>query len=100
MWTPGKSTLVDRLCELSKSDIVGGKFPLNGCSLEYRFFNVQDEETDGGLSLAVVFQVTSSVYPVLIAVCVCMCVCVCVCVSVCVCVWVCVCVCVCVCVAN
>ena len=43
----GKSTLVDRLCQVSKSHPIGGKFPLSGCSLEYRFIDVQDEETDG-----------------------------------------------------
>ena len=26
---------------------MGGKYPLSGCSLEYRFIDVQDEETDG-----------------------------------------------------
>jgi hypothetical protein len=26
---------------------MGGKYPLSGCSLEYRFVDVQDEETDG-----------------------------------------------------
>ena len=43
----GKSTLVDRLCQISKSYPMGGKYPLSGCSLEYRFIDVQDEETDG-----------------------------------------------------
>lgn len=43
----GKSTLVDRLCQVSKSYPMGGKYPLSGCSLEYRFIDVQDEETDG-----------------------------------------------------
>ncbi len=43
----GKSTLVDRLCQISKSYPIGGRFPLSGCSLEYRFIDVQDEETDG-----------------------------------------------------
>lgn len=45
----GKSTLIDRLCQISKSHPIGGKFPLSGCSLEYRFIDVQDEETDGTL---------------------------------------------------
>ncbi len=43
----GKSTLVDRLCQISKSHPIGGRFPLSGCSLEYRFIDVQDEEADG-----------------------------------------------------
>lgn len=43
----GKSTLVDRLCQISMSHPIGGKFPLSGCSLEYRFIDVQDEETEG-----------------------------------------------------
>ena len=43
----GKSTLVDRLCQVSQSHPLGGKYPLSGCSLEYRFIDVQDEETDG-----------------------------------------------------
>ncbi len=47
----GKSTLIDQLCQLSKSYPMGGKFPLSGCSLEYRFIDVQDEETDGQLLL-------------------------------------------------
>lgn len=38
---------MDRLCQVSKSYPMGGKFPLSGCSLEYRFIDVQDEETDG-----------------------------------------------------
>lgn len=42
----GKSTLIDRLCQISKSHPIGGKFPLSGCSLEYRFIDVQDEDTD------------------------------------------------------
>jgi dynein light intermediate chain 1 len=42
----GKSTLVDRLCQIAKSHPIGGKFPLSGCSLEYRFIDVQDEDTD------------------------------------------------------
>lgn len=43
----GKSTLVDQMCRLTNSSSLGGKFPLSGCSLEYRFIDVQDEETDG-----------------------------------------------------
>lgn len=43
----GKSTLVDKMCQLSNSGTVGGKFPLSGCSLEYRFIDIQDEETEG-----------------------------------------------------
>ena len=43
----GKSTLIDRMCQIAKSHPIGGKFPLSGCSLEYRFIDVQDEETDG-----------------------------------------------------
>ena len=43
----GKSTLIDRLCQIAKSHPIGGKFPLSGCSLEYRFIDVQDEDTDG-----------------------------------------------------
>ncbi len=43
----GKSTLVDQMCRLSKSSGLGAKFPLSGCSLEYRFIDIQDEETDG-----------------------------------------------------
>ena len=43
----GKSVLVDKLCQISKSFPIGGKFPLSSCSLEYRFIDVQDEETDG-----------------------------------------------------
>lgn len=52
----GKSTLVDRLCHLSggkssRGHLGGGRYLLSGCSLEYRFLDVQDEETDGELSL-------------------------------------------------
>ena len=48
----GKSTLVDRLCNMSgskgsRTQSVGGKYLLSGCSLEYRFLDVQDDETDG-----------------------------------------------------
>ena len=43
----GKSTLIDRLCQRAKSHPIGAKFPLSGCSLEYRFIDVQDEDTDG-----------------------------------------------------
>ena len=48
----GKSTLIDRLCQISpskgrRSHSSQGKFLLSGCSLEYRFINVQDEDTDG-----------------------------------------------------
>lgn len=43
----GKSVLIDKLCQISKSFPIGGKFPLSCCSLEYRFIDVQDEETDG-----------------------------------------------------
>jgi dynein light intermediate chain 1 len=42
----GKSTLIDRLCQRAKSHPIGAKFPLSGCSLEYRFIDVQDEDTD------------------------------------------------------
>ena len=44
----GKSTLVDRVCQISRSYPIGGRFPLSGCSLEYRFIDVEDKETDGG----------------------------------------------------
>ena len=48
----GKSTLVDRLCHMSgskgsRTQSGGGKYLLSGCSLEYRFLDVQDDETDG-----------------------------------------------------
>jgi dynein light intermediate chain 1 len=42
----GKSTLIDRLCQRARSHPIGAKFPLSGCSLEYRFIDVQDEDTD------------------------------------------------------
>ena len=54
----GKSTLIDRLCQVSKSHPIGGKFPLSGCSLEYRFIDVQDEDTDGTCALP-----TTHIYP-------------------------------------
>ena len=44
----GKSTLVDRMCQISRSYPIGSRFPLSGCSLEYRFIDVEDKETDGG----------------------------------------------------
>ena len=99
----GKSTLVDRLCQISKSYPIGGKFPLSGCSLEYRFIDVQDEETDGVCVCACACVCVCSCVCVCVCVCVFMCVCVCarvcvcVCVCICVCVRVCVCVCVCAC---
>ncbi len=51
----GKSTLIDRLCQISgtgtnksrRSQGNQGKFLLSGCSLEYRFIDVYDDETDG-----------------------------------------------------
>ena len=43
----GKSTLIDRLCQISKTQMTGVKCTMSGCGLEYRFIDVQDEETDG-----------------------------------------------------
>ena len=43
----GKSVLVDKLCQASKTrNLVAGQ-NLSGCCLEYRYFDVRDEETDG-----------------------------------------------------
>ena len=49
----GKSTLIDRLCSVSKrgnkrpSSSHNKKYLLSGCSLEYRPIDVYDDETDG-----------------------------------------------------
>ena len=48
----GKSTLIDKLCAMSpgrstRTQVAMSKFLLSGCSLEYRFIDVQDEDTDG-----------------------------------------------------
>jgi len=34
------------VCQISRSHPIGGRFPLSGCSLEYRFIDVEDKETD------------------------------------------------------
>ena len=52
----GKSTLIDRLCQTSGSGKSRrgqgnqGKYLLSGCSLEYRFIDVYDDEVDGELA--------------------------------------------------
>ncbi|XP_019858002.1 PREDICTED: cytoplasmic dynein 1 light intermediate chain 2-like [Amphimedon queenslandica] len=49
----GKSTLIDRLCSVSRrggkrsSSSHNKKYLLSGCSLEYRPVDVYDDETDG-----------------------------------------------------
>jgi len=42
----GKSTLVDKLCQIAKTKYQASR-TLTGCGLEYRYIDVQDEETDG-----------------------------------------------------
>nr|WAW84855.1 cytoplasmic dynein 1 light intermediate chain [Halisarca dujardinii] len=46
----GKSVLVDKLCESSHTQNVVAGQHLSGCCLEYRYFDVRDEETDDWLS--------------------------------------------------
>ena len=43
----GKSVLVDKICQASKTKNLIPGHHLSGCCLEYRYFDVRDEETDG-----------------------------------------------------
>lgn len=43
----GKSVLVDKICQSSKTKNLIPGHHLSGCCLEYRYFDVRDEETDG-----------------------------------------------------
>ena len=54
----GKSVLVDKICQASKTKNLTPGHHLSGCCLEYRYFDVRDEETDGepGMCLCVTLQ--------------------------------------------
>ena len=46
--TSGKTTLIDKLCEISKTRLQNPNgMKLNGCSLEYRYIDVRDEDVEG-----------------------------------------------------
>lgn len=46
--TSGKTTLIDKLCEISKTKSQNPNgMKLNGCSLEYRYIDVRDEDVEG-----------------------------------------------------
>ena len=46
--TSGKTSLIDKLCQVSKTKVQNTNgVKLNGCSLEYRYIDVRDEDIEG-----------------------------------------------------
>lgn len=49
--TSGKTTLIDKLCEISKTKLQSPNgIKLNGCSLEYRYIDVRDEDVEDSIA--------------------------------------------------